>query len=504
MQRFAALILAVCFMLCVSAFGCARNRNALDTGVIIPVDTPKPTVHTQTVPPAETPPAETEFTSPTETPTGVFITPTPTLIADITPAPTDTPTPALTPAPTDTPTPAPTPAPTDTPTPARTSAPTGTPTPAPTATPAPTQSGLRFVENASLPLPSLNENVPFGQPFCFGGVVRSDLPILTITAVISDSSGSVIKESVAFPSTENRTYVELVDPTFPASGNASLTAKVKFETLPVGTYTFKLFVSTTEATGVLLKSSSFKVVKSEWIDLISNNFRNNYAAALKFFGSRDEFMFRYKWAEGRQITVDPAWLKTHFTSITSPEGKTWYVHKKAEASFKTAINYMNTTYVRVHGTYDSGVIKLSKLIATFNGLLNTRFVSSREFISHHSFGTAIDLNASMDANRNVLTNRALIRSEVGDCLVYNGIKESGGIKYYDFTYTGNHASTHANVPTTVINYLLYELAFYRAGFGWGYYYDHACDAMHFSLTEMSASVHETSPRALRKVFNYIG
>ena len=494
MQRFAALILAVCFMLCVSAFGCARNRNALDTGVIIPVDTPKPTA----------PPAETPSFIPEETPNGSFSVPEPTQIVDITPELTEAPSesPAPTPEPTEAPSESPTPTPK--PTEAPTESPTATPTPTPTATPAPGQAGLKFVENASLPLPSLNENVPFGQPFCFGGVVRSDIPILSVIAVIGDSSGAVIKESATFPAAENRTYVELVDPTFPASGNASLTAKVKFETLPVGTYTFKLFVSTTEATGVLLKSSKFKVVKSEWIDLISNNFRNNYAAAFKFFGRRDEFMFRYKWAEGRQITVDPAWLKTHFTSITSPEGKTWYVHKKAEASFKTAINYMNTTYVRVHGTYDSGVIKLSKLIATFNGLLNTRFVSSREFISHHSFGTAIDLNASMDANRNVLTNRALIKSEVGEHLVYNGIKESGGVKYYDFTYTGNHASTHANVPTTVINYLLYELAFYRAGFGWGYYYDHACDAMHFSLTEMSASVHETSPRALRKVFNYIG
>ena len=192
------------------------------------------------------------------------------------------------------------------------------------------------------------------------------------------------------------------------------------------------------------------------------------------------------------------------TSVTSPAGQTWYVHKKAAPHYNAAINYMKTSFVRVRGTSDSGVIRLWELVSTFDGILNTRFVSALDFISHHAFGTAIDLNASMTPNGNALVNRALILSEVRDKLVYNGIKTENGVSYYDFTYTGSYSEKHKNVPTTVVNYLLYELAFYRAGFSWGYYYRHACDAMHFGLSEMSADTHNTSDRSLRKVYSYIG
>ena len=111
---------------------------------------------------------------------------------------------------------------------------------------------------------------------------------------------------------------------------------------------------------------------------------------------------------------------------------------------------------------------------------------------------------NLPTNRNVLSNRALILDEVRNHLAYNGIKTANGVSYYDFTYNGSCSATYRNVPQTVINYLLYELAFYRAGFGWGYYYDHACDGMHFTLSEMSASIHDTSGRSLRKVYQYIG
>ena len=60
------------------------------------------------------------------------------------------------------------------------------------------------------------------------------------------------------------------------------------------------------------------------------------------------------------------------------------------------------------------------------------------------------------------------------------------------------------VPEPLMNYLLYELAFYRAGFSWGLYYPHTCDAMHFSLSELSPSYFEEGPYAMRKVFSYIG
>ncbi len=141
------------------------------------------------------------------------------------------------------------------------------------------------------------------------------------------------------------------------------------------------------------------------------------------------------------------------------------------------------------------MIRLWDLVSTFDGTLNVRFVADRRFVSHHAFGTAVDLNESMDANSTTLSNRLLILTEVRDHLSYNGIKTADdGTRYYDFTYDGSSNTDRNNIPTTIVNYLLYELAFYRAGFSWGFYYDHTCDAMHFGLSEMPASVHDTSER----------
>lgn len=384
-----------------------------------------------------------------------------------------------------------------------TTAATIVPTDAPQTSDMPASDEIQFAESSSLPLPSMKENLPKGQPFCFGGVVKANSPILTVKAVISSESGYYSESVVRFDASENKTKVELVDPTFPREGDNSLTKKTKFENLSAGTYSFCLYASAVGVAERLIKSSSFKVVSDEWHTLISNHLRNNYAFALSFFGDRDEFLFKYKWEDGRQIKVEQSWLNAHIGNVTSPSGKKWYVHKKAVPSYEQAIAYMNSTYLRVRGSSDSGIIKLWDLVKTFDGTLNTRFVSERTFVSHHAFGTAIDINASMDANLNRLENRALIMDEVSNHLTYNGIKTSNGISYYDFTYDGSHSSKHKNIPTTIINYLLYELAFYRAGFGWGYYYTHACDGMHFTVSELPTDLHNTSSRALRKVYSYI-
>ena len=462
------------------------SSNAASSEEPSPEPSPEPS-YAPTEPPTQAP---TE--APTKAPTAApSVTPAPTATAKPTPAPTATPKP----------TPAPTPAPTATPNP------TAAPTPAPSAG---TDDSIRFIPNASLPLPNSNENVPQGQPFTFGGVVRAEDPIIAVTANIQWANGHTDSYGVYFDPAQNKTSVELFDKTFPKTGNASLSAKVKMEELPAGNYVFYLYASTTKTQYVLLSCTSFKVVDSEWRELISNNLRNSYAYALQFFGSRSEFMFTYRWksSTGRDIELQggiAAYEQAHMTIVDNPSGGHWEVHKKAAPYYNRAVNYMKTTFIRVHGTNgDSGVIKLSSLISSFDGIWNPRFVTGRSFISHHAFGTAIDLNASMDANVNTLSNRDLIRKEVGTHLTYNGIKTApDGTQYYDFTYDGSHSSKYREVPTTCINYLLYELAFYRAGFNWGYYYDHACDAMHFGLSEFSADVHNTSPRSLRKVRNYI-
>ena len=508
MKRVIALFLLVLFI--IGSVSCIRAELNDWEGLDALGNTAAPTESE----PEETAFAETE--APAEpTDTAVTAEPSPSITpepATETPDATEEPSPAPSPTviPTDGPTSAPTEAPLITPAPtaAASALPTLTPIPGPsTPTPAPITGGaFTFQANSSLPLPSMNEVVPAGQPFCFGGTVKCDNPITAVTAEIATTSGStVLSKTVSFDASEGKTSVELVDRTFPKTGNTSLTAQVKFETLPAGTYYFNLYAAAVGVPCTLLSSSQFKIVSSEWRQLISNNLRNNYSYALSFFGSRDEFMFSYKWKNStdRDIIIESGWDSAHISTVTNPSGGNWYVHRKAVPYYERAISYMKNSYVRVHGTNgDTGVLRLSSLIGTFDGTLNHRFVSDRTFVSHHTFGTAIDLNASMDANQNSMSNRNLIKNEVRDHLTYNGIMEHDGVRYYDFTYDGSHSSKYKGVPTTVINYLLYELAFYRAGFNWGYYYYHTCDAMHFGLSEMSADIHNTSGRSLRKVYDY--
>ena len=402
--------------------------------------------------------------------------------------------------------PSPEPTATSEPTPEPTAEPT--PTPEPTSTPGPTPTPrpeIRFTASESLPLPCPDYDIPHGQTICFGGTVECERPILFVKAVITASGGTSIVTEVDFEASEGRTSVELVDTTFPQRGDGSLTGKTRFEKLPAGEYAFELYAEAEDCPETLLASSRFRVVSGAWRRLIPNNLRNSYAYALSFFGSMDEFMFEYKWKDssGRDITVESGWDRAHISSVRSPSGMRWPVHNKAVPYYEKAIEYLKTTFVRVHGTNgDSGVIKLWSLVESFDGTLNHRFVSDRTFVSAHSFGTAIDLNASMAVNHNRVSNRDIIMTEVGRNLAYNGIAEHNGVKYYDFTYSGSRSSRYKGVPTSVINYLLYELAFYRAGFSWGYYYEHTCDAMHFGLSEMPGSVHDTSERSLRKVYSY--
>lgn len=402
--------------------------------------------------------------------------------------------PVVTVEPTDTPEPVESIEPTESP------EPTNEPTAVPSNEPVNTDCGLRFAESSSLPLPSADENIAYGRSFCFGGTITSGTPITEVTAILKTADSSPITYKVSYNESENLTSVELMDRTFSATG-AFLAEKVKFENLLCGNYTFELYARNTLGQSKLA-ATSFRITKEDWNSLITNDLRNNYEYALKFFGSRDEFMFRYRWASGRDIVIEDSWAYSHMTYVTAPNGKKWTVHKKAVPYFQKAFKYLETTYIRVNGKYDSGIIKLNNLVREYGGTYVSRFVSDKTFISHHSFGTAIDINHIMPANTNKLVNRAVIRYDVLDHLTYNGIKEKNGIKYYEFTYNGSCTDTYGNVPTTIINYLLYELAFYRAGFGWGYYYAYGCDGMHFTLSEMDSSIHNTSWRSLRKVWTY--
>lgn len=76
------------------------------------------------------------------------------------------------------------------------------------------------------------------------------------------------------------------------------------------------------------------------------------------------------------------------------------------------------------------------------------------------------------------------------------------MSYYDYTYTGDSLLwVFQTIPETVINYIIYELAFYRAGFQWGHYYVSTSDGMHFTLTDNIRINHDGND-GLRKVFDY--
>ena len=389
------------------------------------------------------------------------------------------------------------------PVPARTAAPTQTPEAKPTPEPV----TVTFTESSELRLPGLKEALQYGQPFNLRGTVESSQALAVVTASVFRAEANepqpLLEARVTFRASDNIKVYTLDDAKTPEE-STSINGLLSFRTLQAGWYTLEISATPENAKNVIIAKTDFCVEEpSEWLQLTSNSFRDNYSHALSFFKRTERFMFKYKWAQGRNIITDPKWVNKYITSIEGLNGEDWKVHTEAASCFEKAIDYLKNTYVRVQGNgHDSGVVKLSKLVKTFNGAYYSRFVTDKTFISHHAFGTAVDCNAFTQPNNNEIENHDIIQYEVKDCLEYNGIKKDGKRSYHDFRYSGNWQEYYADIPTSLLNYLLYELAFYRAGFGWGYYYSHTCDAMHFSLSERDISEHDDDSIGLRKVYEY--
>ena len=366
-----------------------------------------------------------------------------------------------------------------------------------------TRSSAVFTASENFPLPDLSHPIPKGHPFTIDGTVRSSVPLVRVCAEIKNGKGKVVQTAVQrFRKSARVTEYRLLDPTF-SSDIDCLSEKIRFDKLSAGTYTLTLSASDANGRHTTLKTARFKVTASTWIGLLPNNLRNNYTDALRFFGSTEKFLFRYKFAKGRNITVDSAWRRKYVRSAAGVNGKKWSCHKDAIPYFEKAARYIENTYVHIRGRgFDTGAVKLSDIL-TYNGSMVLRYISSLEYVSHHAFGTAIDINAKSPSNRNVLSNRDKIYREVTENLTYNGFKKTNGRMCYDFTYTGSAQRGPKNVPEPILNYLLYELGFFRAGFSWGLYYPHTCDGMHFSLTELSPALFEEGPYAMRKVDSYL-
>jgi len=269
-----------------------------------------------------------------------------------------------------------------------------------------------------------------------------------------------------------------------------------------GEQTLVITATTTEQTDpVELVRATYNVVAKGWFQLRPDNFSDNYEQTLEFFSNDPtRFMFEYRWRDGRKIA-----MKHAFRSVYLVDDEWGSVHQDAVPYFEKAREYIASAQFRVQsvdGAHDTGVIPLSDMVITNNGTCIARFIQSKKYISHHSFGTVVDLNADIQPNKQRAYNKERIYDAVHNHLTYNGIMTAeDGTQYYDYTYDGIYKNAVKEVPPEIMNYLLYELAFYRAGFRWGFYFD-TSDAMHFSLTESTMEAFTDGPYALRKVFTY--
>ena len=392
------------------------------------------------------------------------------------------------------------------------------PTTAPTATPVPTPTPEPL--KISLNREPVTETVKLGKTTPLLGKIISNYPIVSVK--ITDTCA--YNFSGKYPVTAERTYdaadamrtltLSEVFPTYagelaaPEPDAAGLRADpFLLSDLTVGKHTIRVsaLCDGQEKESVLYEGT-FNVLSDDWEILTEKDFgMANYRAAYAFFGKdTGRFLYRYQRVDGRYIIADPSWERAHITELEGYGGRKWLVHVDAVPYYEKAFSYLERVRFRVHGTNgDTGVLPLKDCIVTYNGSYVSRFVSSMKTVSFHAFGTASDINADMAPNRNNKENKSVIRSAVKNDLVYNGILGAeDGEAWYDFTYSGSGALTEAGIPEAVINYLLYELAFYRAGFQWGYYYSGTSDGMHFTLAEKVSGSHN-SKSSLRKVFTYI-
>lgn len=370
----------------------------------------------------------------------------------------------------------------------------------PTESPAPL---ITFRADPQHPMPE-NELLTLGEAFSLCGTVYSNRNLTAVT--VSVSCAHNVQPPYPYRQTVNLSGLNTASYslTDPVGEGKSLSERVDFSAFKVGVHTLKIVASCDGMKSVEIYRCKFYVASEEWETITEENFTDSYPEALKFFGDKERFLYRYQWVNGRYILADPAWEAEYITTIQGyPDASPWLVHVDAVPYFEKAFDYLETTYLRVHGSNgDTGILPAAALITEYNGCYVSRFTSSLKSISHHTFGTAVDVNASMEPNKNVPENKALIADDVKQHLVYNGLVTTDDVTYYDFTYDGTYAPDPNGVPQTCVNYLLYELGFFRAGFDWAHYYRSTSDGMHFCLSEFVTYSHDHKEQGLRKVYVY--
>lgn len=145
--------------------------------------------------------------------------------------------------------------------------------------------------------------------------------------------------------------------------------------------------------------------------------------------------FRYRELGGGRIEIDPQWVAQNIVTITLPGlNRSVQVNRAAKDKFIKAFTYIKNGTAVVNGKE----VPLLSLIKTMDGTFVPRHVNwnAANGLSNHSWGTAIDLNAS------------------------------------------NHYRYVSPDETEDPNRILWEKAFKPAGFSWGNSYS---DAMHYEL-----------------------
>ena len=372
-----------------------------------------------------------------------------------------------------------------------------------------TDTALALVPCSEAPLPTQDMVLYRGVHYNLHGLILSDTPLKDVTVTITHKSDSSsiypMVGKVEIPAELNLTEYSLDDTEI--GETKPVNSLVNFNLLKYGRHNITITASNGEFENRQLFSADFTIEDSgNRYPLLQCNFGDNYSTALRFFQYDPErFMFHYSLrgdaGDDRMMSTATDWREAYMVDTETIFGR---VHRDAEPYFMKALEYLENSYVRVQSeNRDSKVRKLITLIGDECGTYVPRFQNNARYISHHSFGTCVDINYDYYPNKDIITNHELIGNDVRDHLIYNGIKtDENGQQYYDFTYTGDYPARVNKIPTTVINYLLYELAFYRAGFSWGYYYITSCDGMHFTLSDSDYSRHTSELMGLRKVYEY--
>ena len=210
---------------------------------------------------------------------------------------------------------------------------------------------VTFRADAAHPMPEEGAVLNLGEKFDLGGSILANYPINSVTVHISCAHNN--KELYPIRLTVKNTDGKrgAFDLREAKDGEASLVDRIPYDKFKIGYHVLRITASCGDSREIEVYKLSFYVVGEEWEQIRRENFPDSYPEALKFFKDDERFLYRYQWVNGRYILADPDWEKTYITTIPGyPNGVDWKMHVDAVPYMQKAFEYLETSYVRVHGT----------------------------------------------------------------------------------------------------------------------------------------------------------